>query len=276
MSEKPKRTKTTVVEPAQVPARLESEDLPAWFFTGEGEVEPYDGLEGSESASESSLPFVGIANEKTGSSGGKVAFGDLQQAGIAAGDAYAFGGPLDGPRRLAGVPLLLLRGERVAYTEGAGFRRESPRRIQTKEDATPDECQAIDTLLLVLDPAGAFLATYTERLRAGVGLRSTIVMPWRDKIAKAPVDRLPAWVRVAGRIRTDPPKMAKKPAKDGKTYSYRREYLVTAPLDVAEVGRLGAWLRSDAAQVAKEAATAWAALLRGGAPPMASADSEPF
>lgn len=236
------------VEAAPVPAIAGGGDLPEWFF-GEDGVEPYS--VGGESASGDGLPFVGCANPKAGGGGGRTSWADLQAAGCAVGDAFASGGVLQAPRRLAGVATLLLRCVRIAYVVGEGFRPEGTRRIADKSEALSRESQAIDALLLVLDPAGPFLATYRERLSDKIGWRSTVVGPWVDRLAKAgePAS-MPRWARLAGRIRSEP-KVSKK---SGQTYY--RESVATGPLSAPEVELLGSWLKGPGMD-SRNAVAAW-------------------
>lgn len=213
---------------------------------------------GGPAATGLGLPFVGIAHARVGQGGGMVSWAQLQAEGIAEGDAFAFGGWLDAPERLAGVPCLLLGCRRLAYEQEEGsYRPCNVREIGDRQEGRPlvklpdtvgadgkviagkttGEHQAVDALLLVVTDV-PFAATYRERLRAAIHHASTIVGPWLKRIAAAaPVAGLPAWARLAGRLRSE----GKTARTSGR--AYRRELLDLAPLTAPELARLAEWLR---------------------------------
>lgn len=250
------KTKTEEKKPAAKPASQKTENQPAllergevpeWFFLDDPET--YD-VAGPSAGSGGALPWVSTAHARAGASGGSTTWTGLQAAGCAEGDAYAAGGGFESPRRLAGVPLLLLKCIRVAYVDGEGFRPEGLRRIKDRGEASPEERQAVDALFLVLDDR-PFLATYRERLHPALQYHSTVVGPWADRLAKEDGGGgLPRWARLAGKLRSEP-KTSKKTGN-----AYRVDRLTTGPLTAPEVERLVAWSRGPGLASAADV-TAW-------------------
>lgn len=198
------------------------------------------------------LPWVGIATPRTGAAGGKVAWAQLQAAGCAEGDPYAYGGELLDPVRLAGVGLLLLACHRVAYAVDDAYRAEGTRRIASREEADPDEEQAIEAAVLVLAEA-PFPATYRERLRPVTQHHSMVIGPWALRVQRAPapaVPDLPPWARLVGRLRTEP----RVSRSSGRTY--RKEIVDCAAPTVAEIERLALYLRDHGTKLGG-AVAAW-------------------